>query len=203
MTTVPLPGHYRSTVRRLVRVACVLLFVGLSVGLYSTDVLRSYRYGPAPRLIPEAERVGRARVEVPPELLWEATMDLRLSHGHIILIGGVLPLCIAAALVITHAAGASTIGKGTLEAFFWMYSAGATVAMGLILYKGIHYAEHVRAGDFDFIGIQQSLFGGSKALKGAAYGLSHTVLAISVGIIGVALWKSVAPLVGDAAMPAA
>lgn len=190
MSPAPLPEPYRVAVRRLVRLAAVLLFVGLCVGVYSTDVVRAYRYGPRARAIPAAERQGRAEVEVPPELLWEATMDLRLSHGHIVLIGGVLPLCIAAALVTLHHAGAQPVGGMTLEAFFWTYAVGATAAMALILYKGIHYAEAVRGGDFDFAEIQRTLFGGSRALKGAAYGLSHSVLAGAVGIIGVALWRS-------------
>jgi hypothetical protein len=201
ITTPPLPDAYRTAVRRLVRLAAVLLFVGLCIGLYSTDVVRAFRYGKTARLVPVAERTGQVEVEVPPELLWEATMDLRLSHGHVILIGGILPLCIAAALVVTHLAGATAIGKGTLEAFFWMYAVGATLATGIILYKGIHYAEMVRAGTFDFGEIQRTLFGGSRAIKGAAYGLSHSVLAGSVGVIGVALWRSVGSIRSQATPP--
>lgn len=194
----PMPEHYVTTMRRLVRFAAVSIFVGLCLGLLSTELNKRLRYadtfGP-PRTIAAEERAatrGKVEVELPPGLMWETGIDLRLSHGHVILIGGVLPLCFAAALAVVHLMGGGVIGRGTLEAFFWLYVVGGGGAMGLIFYKGWVLMAEVRGGNFDLARIHgEVLFGGSRAVKAAAYGLSHTVLAAAVAIIAVALWRAV------------
>lgn len=194
----PLPEHYVMTMQRLVRFAVVSIFVGLCLGVWSTDANKRLRYGATdapPRVIAPAERTAthtKFEVELPPGLMWETGIDLRLSHGHVILIGGVLPLCFAGALAVVHLMGGAPIGRGTLEAFFWLYLVGGLAAMGLIIYKGWVLMAQVRGGEFDLARIHgEVMFGGSRALKGAAYGISHTVLAAAVAIIAVALWRSV------------
>lgn len=202
----PLPEHYVTAMRRLVRFAVVSIFVGLCLGVWSTDANKRLRYGPTaapPRVIgPEERATERTKfeVELPPGLMWETGIDLRLSHGHVILIGGVLPLCFAGALAVVHLMGGGTIGRGALEAFYWLYLVGGIAAMGLIIYKGWVLMDQVRGGQFDLAKIHgEVMFGGSRALKGAAYGISHTVLAAAVGILAVSLWRSV----GRARRPAA
>lgn len=194
----PLPEHYVTTMRRLVRFAVVSIFIGLCLGVWSTDANKRLRYGDGtagPRVISAEERAAtktKFEVELPPGLMWETGIDLRLSHGHVILIGGVLPLCFAGALAVVHLMGGAPIGRGSLEAFFWLYLSGGLAAMGLIIYKGWVLMDQVRGGQFDLAKIHGDvMFGGSRALKGAAYGISHTVLAAAVGIIAVSLWRSV------------
>jgi hypothetical protein len=198
-----LPDVYRTPIRRLVRLSVVMTMVGLLFGVWSVEGLRSLRTigGPARALTAADRPAGKTKpvVELPPELMWEATMDVRLAHGHVILIGGVLPLCFAAALVLLHQAGGSTISRGVLEAFFWLYLIGGAAATGLIVYKGVallgYYADPTRV-KFDPAEAHALLFGGSRLLKGLAYGLSHTILAGAVGIIAVALWGSAGKIGG-------
>ncbi|MCW8141338.1 MAG: hypothetical protein KIT58_20745 [Planctomycetota bacterium] len=198
--SAPLPDHYVTAIRRLVRFSVVSIFVGLCLGVWSTDANKRLRYlevTGAPRRLSAEDRAAegsRVEMELPPGLMWEVGIDLRLSHGHVILIGGVLPLCLAAALAVVHLMGGATIGRGTLEAFYWLYLVGGLAAMGLIIYKGWFLMAYVgveEAGGFDLARIHGAMFGGSRALKGAAYGLSHTILAAAVGIIAVALWRAV------------
>jgi hypothetical protein len=189
VTTTPLPPHYLTTIRRLVRFAVVNLMVGLCLGVWSTAAVRELRYGDRPRAVHE----DPVKVELPPGLMWEATMDLRLSHGHVILIGAVLPLCLAAALYVTARTGGAPIGAGTLAAFFWTYAVGGLGALALIVYKGwfvMHEIEAATDHDFDMARIQAEEFLGSHALRGALYGTFHTALAAAVGVIMVALWRS-------------
>lgn len=194
--SAPLPDHYLTCIRRLVRFAMVSLFVGLLLGLWSTHMNKIIKYGPEPKRITAEERAAGAKhqLELPPGLMWETGIDLRLSHGHVILIGGVLPLCLAGALALVFNMGGGVIGRGTLEAFFWMYATGGLAAMALIIYKGWHLFDAVSDptyGTFDLAKVHASMFFGSTALKATAYGLSHTILAGAVGVIGVALWKAV------------
>lgn len=189
----PLPDHYVTTIRRLLRFAVVWVMVGLFLGVWSTDVNKVVKYGDTARHYTAEERAQRnspVEAELPPGLMWEAGIDLRLSHGHVILIGAVLPLCFAAALTVVHQAGGGVIGRGTLDAFFWMYAPGALAAMGLIIYKGWYLMSAVRHGNFDLAIVHRDMFG-SPAIKGLAYGLSHSVLAAAVGVIAVALWRSI------------
>src|SRR5688572_19830753 len=94
-TPFDLPDHYRTHVRRLVRFGVVFLVVGLAIGIVTVELQRSFRYGPegsAPRVLDDATRAAertRARVDLPPGLMWEVGIDLRLSHGHVVLIGAV------------------------------------------------------------------------------------------------------------------
>lgn len=189
----PLPEQYVVTIRRLVRFAMISLSIGLLLGVYSTQMNRVLRYGDVPRKITAEERARGAthEVQLPPGLMWEAGIDLRLSHGHVILIGAVVPLCIAAALGLIHHMGAPPIGAGTLSAFFWLYFVGGIAAMALIIYKGMCLFAAVRAEEFDLAKVHETMFGG-KLVKGLAYGISHTVLAAGVGVIAVALWKATA-----------
>lgn len=198
--TLLLPDHYRTQVRRLVRFGMVFLVVGLLIGVMTVEYQKSFRYGPTnsmPRLLDDETRKAertRATIDLPPGLMWEVGIDLRLSHGHVILIGAVVPLCIAGALVLTRLAGGGEIGRGALEAAFWLYVVGGSAGMGLIFYKGLFLVHAFRDGMFDLREVHAAMFGGSRALKGAAYGISHSVMAVAVGIYAVTLWRSAASI---------
>jgi hypothetical protein len=194
--SAPLPDHYVTTIRRLVRFAMVSLFVGLLLGLWSTHMNKVIKYGDVARRVSAEEREQRGvkhQLELPAGLMWETGIDLRLSHGHVILIGGVLPLCFAGALALVYQMGGGVVGRGTLEAFFWMYLVGGLGAMALIIYKGWHLFDRVTdpQGTFKLEEVHASMFFGSNALKATAYGLSHTIMAGAVGVLAVALWRAV------------
>jgi hypothetical protein len=205
MEPVQLPEHYRLWIRRLVRIASVFMFVGICLGLYSTSYQRKMRYGTHPHLTTDEERAAGVKhvVTLPPGLMWETGRDVRISHGHVILIGGVIPIAICAALWLTLLAGGKPVSNGTLHAFCWTYFPGACGAFGLMVYKGMHSFWSVQDGVFDIGQVHASMFGGSRALRGLAYGLSHTLLAGGLGVITVALWRSAGKIRPRKAPPAA
>ncbi len=187
----PLPPAYAGLVRRTVRFAAISLVVGLLLGVASTEAQKRHRYAERPGVV-EGDR--RVALDLPPGLMWEATIDLRISHGHFVLLGAVVPLCFVGALALVHAAGGGVASPGVLRASEVLYVVGATGAMALVLYKGIHLVAHVRGGDFDLARAHATLFGGSRLLKGLAYGVSHTLLAAGAGLFAWALWRAAGPI---------
>jgi len=198
-TAVELPAHYLVMIRRLIRFAVVFMVVGMLFGILSTEVQKKFRYtarwDAPPRLLspddPAAE--GKA-VEVPPGMMWESGFDLRISHGHFILIGGVIPLCVAATLFLLHLCGGRPMSRGLLEAFFWLYAVGAAAALTLIFYKGWVSMQAVKAGEFDLAAVNRGMFGGSRVVRALAHAISHTVLAAGLFVIAWGLWKSAGTL---------
>ena len=193
MDTPSLPAHYRTSIRRLIRFAVVFWGLGLILGVVSTEFNVSLRYTEthdgAPRTLSKDEG-GRVKAELPPGMLWESGFDLRISHGHFVLIGGVIPVCVAAMLLLLHAAGGGQVSPKVLTVFFWLYAVGACGALGLILYKGLATLIAVRGGNFNLAEVHQSLFFGSRAVRALAHALTHTVLAAAVGLVSWALWRS-------------
>ncbi|MEZ6184850.1 MAG: hypothetical protein R3F62_07555 [Planctomycetota bacterium] len=189
----PLPAHYRASIRRLIRFAVVFWSAGLLLGIVSTEFNVSLRYtqrhDDPPRTLTREEG-GRVKAELPPGFLWESGFDLRISHGHFVLIGGVIPLCVAAGLLLLHTAGGGEISAKVLTAFFWLYLIGATGALSLILYKGLASVLAVRAGNFDLADVHAKMFLGSRAVRGLAHALTHSILAAGVGLIAWAFWRS-------------
>ncbi|MCA8926333.1 MAG: hypothetical protein KDD82_31285 [Planctomycetes bacterium] len=189
----PLPAHYRSSIRRLIRFAVVFWALGLILGVVSTEFGVSLRYTSSyddpPRTLSKDEG-GRVKAELPPGFLWETGFDLRISHGHFVLIGGVIPICVAAVLLLLHVAGGGDVSPRVLTAFFWLYAVGASSALTLILYKGLASMLAVRGGNFDLAEVHQGMFFGSRAVRALAHALTHTVLATAVGLIVWAFWRA-------------
>lgn len=186
----PLPEHYRRTLRRLVRFALVGIGVGLCLGIVWTEFRRSLRYGPVAKQVEKVEG-SRVRLELPPGMMFETGLDLKIGHGHVTLVAGLLPLCLGLALYLTHVCGGSEIKASTLDWFFWLYVPGAVGALLLMLYKGLVGFLAVRGGQFDLGQVDAQLFGGSRALRGACYGITHTILAVGAFILIVAVFKAI------------
>jgi hypothetical protein len=187
------PAHYQRAIRRLLRFAVAGIAIGLILGLVWTDVRKTVRYGEAPG--PVAQAGSKATFQLPPGLMFEAGLDFKLSHGHVILVAGVLPLCFALALHLTHAHGGREIGAPTLAWFTWLYLPGAGGALALMVYKGYAGFEAVRraatSGEpIALHAIDQGLFFGSRALRAACYGLSHSAMAIGAFVLLWALWRA-------------
>ncbi len=201
------PPHYRRTVRRLVRFAAVGIGVGLLLGLGWTELRKQVRYGLAPGAVAASDpTAGRARLELPAGLMFEAGLDLKLAHGHAILIAGLLPLCFAAALHLTRVSGGREVGPGALAWFTWLYLPGASVALALMVYKGCAQFLAIRAAALagaapDLAALDRGLFLGSRALRGACYGLSHSAMAIGAFVLLYALWRAAGGIEDEPARP--
>lgn len=200
MNAVQLPPHHLLAIRRLVRFAVAFMVLGMLLGILSTEYNRRLRYTPgyadAPRMAEPGPdgKPPRHAVEVPPGMLWEAGYDLRILHGHFILIGGVIPLCLAAMLYLLPACGARPTSPGLLQTGLILYLIGAVAALSLIFYKGLFSITAVIGGQFDLAAVQASMFGGSRLVRALAHAVSHTVLAAGLGVIGFGLWRAAGQL---------
>lgn len=208
MNAVQLPPHVLLAIRRLVRFAVAFMVLGMLLGILSTEFNRQLRYTPgyndAPRRAAAAGADGkppRHAVEIPPGMMWEAGYDLRILHGHFLLIGGVIPLCIAAMLYVLPACGARPPSPGLLNAGLILYLVGAVAALCLIFYKGLFTMTSVIGGQFDLDEIQRTMFGGSRLIRALAHALSHTVLASGLGVLGFSLWGAAGELPLQPASP--
>ena len=153
-----LPPHYRTTIRRFLRFGVIGLALGMILGLAWTELGRSARYGEVngqPQQVDPPE--GRIELQLPPGYKWEAGLSFKLSHGHTILIAGLIPLCFAFTLVVLHQAGGKQISPGALNWAFWPYVVGASGALLILLYKGVVGFSAVRGGNFDLAAIEYYL----------------------------------------------
>lgn len=188
---IDLPDHYRTVCRRLIRFAAVFFVLGMIMGIVSTEYQQHLKftseYNGAPS---QREADGRSDTLLPPGYNWEVGFDLRISHGHFIVIGSAIPLCIAATLLLLQACGGEEISKPLLLSAFWLFTSGCVMALILITYKGLYAVRAVQGGEYDLAKIHAEMFWGSRALRGLAHALSHTVLAAGLGVFGFAFWKS-------------
>ncbi len=186
------PLHYRRTIRRLVRFAVIGIAAGLILGVAWTEVRKGLRYGDTAAAVAVGDKEA---VQLPPGLMFEVGLDFKIAHGHAILVAGVLPLCFALALHLTRVYGGREIKPGALAWFTWLYLPGAAGALTLMLYKGVAQYAAVRQAlveerAIDLLAIDQALFLGSRAVRAAAYGTSHSAMAIGAFVLLVALWRS-------------
>lgn len=167
------PPRYVLTIRTLIRFAVAMAFVGLLSGLLFQESSKKLTYAVAA-----------------PGLHLEATIRLALLHGHVFLLGMIIPLCLATALVLARRIGGASISERSQAFLTRGYLPLASVALGLMLYKAYHVLLAVRRGSSDLDAVYGSLFAGISGLRHAAYGITHTGMAICLGVFLVALWRS-------------
>lgn len=189
---VQLPPHYLTVSRRLIRFAAVWFVLGTVMGIVSTQYQSKLKFTREAHGAPHADTdaKGREITRLPPGYNWEVGFDLRISHGHFIVIGAVIPLCVAATLLLLHACGGKPIGAGLLHTAFWLYVVGCLSALVLIFYKGWYVVTSVQGGEYDLATIGETMFAGSRAIRAMAHALSHTILAAGMGVFAFAFWKS-------------
>jgi hypothetical protein len=192
----PLPDHYRTALRDLIRLSMLGIAAALLLGVWWTTLRKNLHFSPDANGEAQPVEVAHPKtvekgVELPPGMVFEAGLDLKLSHGHVALLGGLVPMGFAAALYLSFVCGGSEIRKKTLDVAFWLYAVGAGGALALMVYKGYAQFEAVLGGQFDLSAIDRGLFNGSRAIRGACYGISHTILAVGAFIYIVVLFRSV------------
>lgn len=168
-----LPAHYAATTRTLLRYAVVMTLVGLLAGVAFQESSKKLDY---------AAIGAGARLE--------AVLSLALVHGHVLLTGVVLPICLAGALFLARRCGGGELSRGALLWLTRGYLPCVTVAVVLMLYKGYHVLLSVRFGARDFDAIDAAYFGGIVGLRHAVYAVSHVGMALGLGVFVVALWRS-------------
>lgn len=188
-----LPAHYRAAIRRLLRFATVGITVGLLLGITWTEFNKSTRYGEAVRKVDPPE--GRVKLELPPGSRWANGLHFKLSHGHSILILGLLPIGFAASLLLLHHAGGSELSPRTTKVAPTIYLAGGVGAVALMVYKGgavfLALRRAVLAGqDADIAQLEAGLFAGSRLVKGLAYGTTHTAMAVGAFWFTIAVFRA-------------
>ncbi len=169
MTTIALPNHYKEAYRCLIKYACGMILFALLSGILFQESGKKVPY----------EEFG-------PGMHWESVYHLALLHGHSFLIGTLIPTALIVLLHVSLVLGAEPIGEKCLKWGKMLYLAGATLSIALMLYKGYHFMLSVRGGETDFAVIEASLFGGISGLRHGLYGLTHTAMAVGLGMLA---WK--------------
>jgi hypothetical protein len=172
-STMKFPAHYRSVVRVYLRFALVFLVVGLLSGVAFQESSKKF----------DASTAGDLSY-------WDATLRLALVHGHIFMVGVLLPVALLGMLHLARAYGGAEIGPKALRWTSRLYLPCAAVTVALMLYKGYHILLSARVGTTDLDTINATYFGGITALRHTIYGLAHTGMAVGLGIFVWSMWRS-------------
>ncbi|MDA1264363.1 MAG: hypothetical protein O2816_04705 [Planctomycetota bacterium] len=169
-----LPLHYRATVRTLLRFAASMTIVGLLTGVLFQE---------------SAKKLAK---DLDPAIRWAASRGLALVHGHVFTTTVLIPIAMAAALVLARAIGGKELSASPLRWLIRGYLPCVGAALALMLYKAYHVLLMVRGGEHDLELIDGAYFGGVLALRHALYGVVHVGMAVSLGVFVVALFRSLA-----------
>lgn len=172
-----LPEHYKKMFPVYLRFAVVMIIVALLLGISFQESAKK---------TPFSE-------QLPAGIHLETVINLALVHGHAFLIGVLLPLAVIWILYLGNVLGYRAVPEKTLRIGTWLYLPASVIAILLMLYKGYHYQLAVRNGIMNFESIHESLFNGSHALRAALYGLTHTAMAVGIGMIVGSFWKTLKP----------
>ena len=173
MTRPDLPESYRSVVRTVIRYAVVMAFVGLLVGISFQESAKKLPFDDAP-----------AGVHL------ESVIQLALVHGHVFVMGVLLPLTLAGALLMALRVGGRELSPRGLAWLVRGYLPLAAGSLALHLYKGYHVLLMARAGERDFAVIDQAFLGGSHVLRYGVYAVIHAGMGVALGVFLVFLWRS-------------
>ena len=168
-----LSEEYRAALRTLLRFAIVLAAIGLLAGIAFQESARKLPFAAA----------GAG-------LHLEAIHTLALVHGHVFLMGVLLPLALAAALPLALAAGGRPLARRDLAWLTRVYLPFAAASLALQLVKGYHVLLAVRHGRHDLAAVDAAFLGGSHALRYGLYGLLHAGMGLGLGLFLLALWRS-------------
>lgn len=173
----PYPPHYRAAIRTLLRYALVLLVVSLLAGVAYQESAKKVSLTPDPGGLP----------------YWDVVLRLALVHGHLMVVGVLLPVAMASMLHLARACGGREVGSRVLKLAVYTYLPFSAVTVGLMLYKAYHVLLSARAGVADMGQIDATLFAGNKGLRHAIYGLSHVGMAFGLCVFVWCLWRSLRP----------
>jgi hypothetical protein len=168
-----LPAQYQRFYRTHLRFALMMILVALLAGICFQESGKKLH-------ITEALPVG-AHLEY--------LLGLALVHGHIFLVGVLLPLAFTWMLHLALALGLDPLPARTLNWTTACYLPGAVLTITLMLLKGYHLLLGARHGMLDYNKLDAAFLGGP-LVRAAAYGLGHFVMAVGLGFLGVGLWRT-------------
>jgi len=168
------PDYYVKFYRIYLRFSMIMMIVALLMGILFQE---SSKKAPISELLPAGVHL-------------ESIISLALVHGHTFLIGVLIPMAVTWMLYLIHTLGGRPVSEKSLKIGTMLYLPGSVMAILLMLYKGYHFLLGVRSGQLDFTVLDQTFFMGSHALRASAYGLTHTAMAVGLGILIFSLWGS-------------
>jgi len=168
-----LPPHYRKIYLGFIKFACWMVFFGLIAGILFQESSKKVPFE-----------------KFPPGIHWESIVYLALLHGHIFLIGVLIPIAVLAMLQFGLILEGKIVSERVLKWGGCLYKWGALLTVLLMLYKGYHFVISVRMGQTDFAAIEHNYFGGILPLRAAAYGISHTAMAVGLIVLVIGILRS-------------
>ncbi len=172
-----LPASYAATIKTLLRYAIGMGVFGLLVGIAFQESAHKLPYS--------AAAAG---------LHLEAVLPLALVHGHVFLLGVLLPLGLAGALLLGLRSGGRPVGTATLAWLTRGFLPFAALTILLQLFKGYFILLAVRHGQHDLAAVDAAFLGGSAAVRFTIYAVIHTGMGVSLGVFLVSLWRSLGPV---------
>ena len=170
-----LPAHYRKFYISFIKLACFMIIFALVAGiLFQESGTRKIHYD------------GKFTPGVP----WESLYHLALLHGHVFLIGVLVPMAMLVMAQFGLIVGGSELSAKSLKLTAALYHSGAGATVLLMLYKGYHYVMAVRGNQMDFAVIDDSFFGAQHVVRAIGSGLSHTAMGAGLSILAVSILKS-------------
>ncbi len=164
---MPIPAHYRRLYISFLRLAGAMIFFALVTGILFQESTRKVPIGKV----------------LDPGIHWESVYHLALVHGHVFLIGVLIPVAVLGMLHFSLMVGGKEIKPKTLKWAARLYHIGVGLTVLLMLYKGYHYVLSVRMGQLAFEAIDHSYFGGSHILRAIVYTIAHVSMSVGLGII--------------------
>lgn len=168
-----LPDYYRPVLRTLLRYAIATGVFGLLIGIAFQESAHKLPFSAAPA-----------------GLHLEAILPLALVHGHVFVLGVLLPLGLAGALVLGLRCGGRPVGPRALSWLTLGFLPFAALTILLQLFKGYFILLAVRHGQHDMAAVDAAFLGGSAALRYGIYAVIHTGMGVTLGVFLVALWRS-------------
>lgn len=169
-----LPVHYQSIFKYYLRYSVIMTIFALLMGIVYQE---SSKKAPISEALPAGAHL-------------EAVVSLALVHGHAFMIGVLIPMAVTWMLSLGIWMGLPPLSRNSLRLGTLLYLPSSALAVGLMIYKGYHYVLGVRSGYFDLDLLEKSFFAGNHAIRAMSYGLTHTLMAVGLGIIVVQFWKT-------------
>lgn len=171
--STPSPAPYARELRVIIRFAVAMAIFGLLVGIAYQESAHKLKW--------EDTTAG---------VHLAATHALSLVHGHIFTLGVFLPLALAGALVLALRAGGRELGDRSLAVLRYGYLPFSVATVLLQLFKGYFVLLAVRGGETDMAAVDAGFMVGNAVLRYGVYAVVHSGMGITLGIVLVALWRS-------------
>ena len=167
-----LPEPYKRFYRTHLRFALVMIVVALLAGI-------SFQ---------ESAKKVHITAEVPVGAHLEYILSLALLHGHVFLVGVLVPLACTWMVHLTLVLGLGTVSGRSLGWSAGLYLPGAVLTVLLMLLKGYHLVLGVRHGTLDFNQLNSTFL--TPALRAGSYGLAHALMGAGLAILVLAMFRS-------------